>query len=197
VRSWGRDSNNILWLAYGKTTLDGIYLAYGNDNTNLTWTDNFLVWQDAGYDNVRDPSMHLVNGVIHISFVRHNISTGEYELCYTYGDTTGGFPDPVVIDSSMSSIEDAHLQFGNYISYDISGAAYMKESAIYFSFSYDDGETWQPPEAVQTLSEPAEDPDMIFINHAGSLTEDLIIIWVQGGGANNDCYTRMGHFIEK
>jgi len=196
VRSWGRDANNILWLAYGKTTLDGIYLAYGSDNTNLTWTDNYLVWQDPAYNDVRDPSMHLVNGVIHLSFVRRNISTGQYELCYTYGDITNGFSTPVVIDTSASSIEDAHLQFGNYIGYDILGAAYMKESAIYFSFTYDEGNTWQPPEAVQTLSEPAEDPDMIFINHAGSLTQDFIIIWVQGGGENNDCYTRMGHFAE-
>jgi len=49
---------------------------------------------------------------------------------------------------------------------------------------------------VQTLDEIAEDPDMIFINHAGGLTEDLIVIWVQGGGANADCFTRMGHFVE-
>lgn len=197
VRSWGCDSGNILWLAYCKTSLDGIYLAHGDDSTNLTWTDGYLVWQDAGYDDIRDPSMHLVNGVIHLSFLRHNTTTDEYELCYTYGDTTSGFSTPAVIDTSTSSIEDAHLQFGNYAGgYDIIGAAYMKESGIWFAFSYDDGDTWSEPEAVQTLEEIAEDPDMIFIDHAGSLTEDFIVIWVQGGGDQNDCYTRMGHFVE-
>ncbi len=197
VRSWGCDSGNILWLVYGKTTLDGIYLAYGTDSSNLTWTDNYLVWSGSGYDDVRDPSMHLVNGVIHISFLRHNTTTDEYELCYTYGDTTSDFSDPVVIDASADPIEDAHLQFGNYAGgYDVIGAAYMKESGIWFAFSYDDGDTWIEPEAVQTTVEDAEDPDMIFINHAGGLTEDFIVIWVQGGGSLNDCYTRMGHFVE-
>jgi hypothetical protein len=196
VRSWGCDSSNILWLAYGKTSLDGIYLAYGNDSSNTSWTTGYLVWSGSGYDDIRDPSMDLVNGVIHLSFVRHNTTSGEYELCYTYGDTTSGFSTPVVIDSSTSAIEDAHLQFGNYADHDIPGAAYMKESAIWFAFSADEGATWLPPETVQTLTEVAEDPDMIYINHTGGLTEDIIVIWVQGGGANNDCYTRMGHYVE-
>jgi hypothetical protein len=196
VRSWGCDANNILWLTYGKTTLNGMYMAYGNDADNTSWTSGYVVYQDAAYDDIRDPSLHLVNGVFHISFLRHDTSSGDYELCYTYGDTTAGFSTPVVIDTSSTPIEDAHLQFGNYLGYDILGVAYMKETAIYFSFSYDDGDTWQPPESVQALEEPAEDPDMIFINHIGSLTEDVIVIWVQGGGSQNDCYTRMGHFIE-
>ncbi len=194
VRSWGCDSSNILWLVYGKTSLDGIYLANGDDSNNTSWTTGYLVWSDAAYDDIRDPSMDLVNGVIHLSFVRREIASGTYELCYTHGDTTDGFSTPVVIDTSASPIEDAHLQYGNYAGYNIPATAYMKENAIWFALSPDEGNTWQPPEAVQTLSEVAEDPDMIFINHVGSLTQDFIVIWVQGGGSANDCYSRMGFF---
>lgn len=78
--------------------------------------------------------------------------------------------------------KDAHLQFGNYAGYDLIGTAYIKECVIWFSFSFDEGGTWMEPESVQTVTDPAEDPDMIFINHAGGLTEDFIVIWVQGSG---------------
>lgn len=197
VRSWGLDSDGLLYLAFLDTGLSKIQLTHGTDTGNLTWTSPITVFEDSGYDDVRDPSVHLVDDVIHLSFLRHNLSTSEYELCYTYADVSDlNFSTPVVADTHTVSIEDAHVQAGTYFDASVVAIAYQRGDSLYFVYSSDGGATWETPILAQTVYSPTEDCDMVFLEHTGSLTEDVIIIWSQGGTAYRNIITRMGHFVE-
>jgi hypothetical protein len=197
VRSWGRDSAGLLYLAFLDTGMTKIQLSHGTDTTNLTWTSPITVFEGAGYDNVRDPSMHIVGDVIHISFLRHNTGTGEYELCYTRANVADlNFTKPVVADSNSQTYEDAHIQAGTYFDCPVVAIAYEEGTSLFLGYSADNGVTWNEPVLVQTVFAPTEDCDMVFLKHTGSLAEDLIVIWAQGGGGSRHIITRMGHFVE-
>ena len=197
VRSWGMDSSGLLYLSFLNTGRSNIQLSKGTDNTNLTWTSPITVFEDSGYDDVRDPSVHLVDGVIHLSFLRHDTLSGDYELCYTQADISDLiFTTPVVVDTSTTAIEDAHIQAGTYFDLPIVAIAYQKEDAVYIDYSYCDGVVWKPPTVFQNTSAVSEDCDLVFLERTGSLQQDLIVIWTEeiGGGYRN-IVTRMGHFV--
>jgi hypothetical protein len=197
VRSWGLDSSGLLYLAFLDTGLSKIQLSRGTDSTNLNWTAPIIVFEDSGYNDVRDPSVHLVNDVVHLSFLRREISTGNYELCYTQAGVTDlNFLDPVVVDSNSGPYEDAHIQAGTFFSQPAVAIAYEEANTVFLAFSDDNGETWKEPVLVQTSYSPTEDCDMVFLEHTGSLTEDFTVIWAQGGTGYRDIITRMGHFVE-
>jgi hypothetical protein len=187
----------LLYLAFLDEGATMIELTHGTDNTNLTWTTPISVFQDAAYDDIRDPSVHLVSGVIYLSFLRHEISTGNYELCYTKANVSDlAFSAPVVVDTSTSAFEDAHIQAGTFFTFPVTAIIYEKASTLYLCFSADNGSTWGAPVLAQTAFSPTEDCDMVFLKHTGSLTQDFIVIWAQGTAGSRHIITRMGHFEE-
>jgi len=199
-RSWGLDSSGLLYLAFLDEAATLIQISHGTDNINLTWSTPVTIFQDPAYDDVRDPSMHLKDNVIHLSFLRHNTSTGNYELCYTKGNISDLiFSMPVVVDSSTSKFEDAHIQVGTYFTnVPVAAIAYEKGTTLYLNYSTCDGAaSWHTPVQVQTTTMATEDCDMVFLNHGGSLTEDLIIIWSEADGTGmRHIITRMAHFLQ-
>jgi hypothetical protein len=142
--------------------------------------------------------MHLLNDLIHLTFQRRNKTTTEYELCYTQADVSDlNFSEPVVADTSSASFEDAHVQAGVFFEQQVVGIACQTGDSLYFIISGDNGATWLEPVLVQTSSAKTEDCDMVFLQHTGSLSEDLIIIWAQEDNPGyRNIITRMGHFIE-
>lgn len=196
VRSWGLDSSGLLYLAFLDTELTNIQLSHGTDNTNLNWTSPITVFEDSNYDDVRDPSVHLVDDVIHLSFLRHDISSGDYELCYTQADISDLiFSTPVVADSLSTPFEDAHVQAGTFYSQPMVAIAYQKQNTVFFVYSQDNGASWNEPIVAQQTYSATEDCDMVFLEQTGSLPQDFILIWTQDiGGGYRNVVTRMGHF---
>ncbi|MCD6218177.1 hypothetical protein J7L05_10035 [bacterium] len=198
VRSWGLDSSGLLYLAFLDTGLSNIQLSHGTDNTNINWTSPIIVFEDSNYDDVRDPSVHLVGDVIHLSFLRHDISSGDYELCYTQADISDlNFSTPVVADSLATPIEDAHIQAGTYFDASVVAIAYQKQNTAFLVYSHCNGTYWNEPIVAQETYSATEDCDMVFLEQTGSLPQDFILIWTQDiGGGNRNIVTRMGHFTE-
>ncbi|MBU1023258.1 hypothetical protein KKB99_03125 [bacterium] len=196
VRSWGLDTSGLLYMAFSDTSMSNIQLSYGLDSTNINWATPSVIYLDAAYNDVRDPGMHIINDIIYLGFNRHNMSSGDYELCFMKANVSDlNFSTPVAAVSSTTPFDDAHIQAGSFFAKDAVAIAYQNNNTVSFTYSSDDGSVWETPVTVQETSANTEDCDMIFMNHTGSLTEDIIVIWSEdNGGGYRDIKTRMGHF---
>jgi len=165
TRSIGDDSSGTIYLAYwGGTEGDFIKIARSTDgSTGLNW-DNLTIFDASGYSNVRDPGLDVdANDRIHLSFLRHNDSTDEDEVCYTYSSDGGDSWSPIqVVYTSDSLLTDTPV-----VAYEALGAyvvaiTYEEADGVYFVSSFDAGQNWEMPIPVSYGGGSSDKmPDMV------------------------------------
>ncbi len=164
TRSIGDDSSGTIYLAYSAGLSDNfIKLAKSTDNAvGLTW-EQLTVYNGAGYSGVSDPGLDIdQDDNIHIAFLRHNDSSGEDEVCYTYS-TDGGveWADPVIVNASANAMTDTPVEAYEAFGVDIVAIAFEDGDSVWFAYSLDGG-TWSEPALVSYTGTSVDRmPDMV------------------------------------
>jgi len=195
VRSWDLDSTGNLYLVYYDTVDNSIEISISNDDGD-TWNSPVTIFTDAGYDNVKHPSLAVGDDdYVHVSFVRGNTSTNEYEMCYARS-TDGGanWTTPVVLDTSTSEIEDDHVQRTDAFDLDVPIVCYQADGEIRVAWSTDGGQNFIEPVTISAYN-PCIDSDMIVLTQTGTLPYDIIAVWAYLDGTDYDIHYKLGAFV--
>ncbi len=148
TRSACDDSTGALYIAYwGGGGAAFIKVARSTDgSTGLEWqhTD---VFDGAGYSDVRDPGIDVdANDRVHLAFLRHNDTTDEDEICYTYStDYAASWSTIQVLYSTSEYLTDTPVVAYEVIGAQVVAIAFEEYESTWFISSFDYGQTWNEP----------------------------------------------------
>jgi hypothetical protein len=178
----------ISWIRSVDELEDGsMFLAYFNSNENVikriksddimgnSWTEG-TVWQTAPgeYNTVKNPGIFIDSAdKIHLTFVRREISSSIYEICYT-SSTDGGttFSEPVVAVSSANPLPNAPVLAGSYFGKDVVLILYEENGDIKLTLSDSGGLAFCQVFIVSDTADPNKEPDFTFDSNG-----DLVFVW--------------------
>ncbi len=166
TRSIADDLNGTIYMAFwGGVGYDFIKVARSTDaEVGLTW-DILPIFQASGFSDVRDPGLDIdANGTIHISFLRHNNSTDEDEVCYTYSTDDGDNWSPVVaVYSTVNKLTDTPVEAYEVLDAYVVAITFEENDAVYLVSSFNAGVDWEEPVLVSYGGgESDKQPDMML-----------------------------------
>ncbi len=193
VRSSGKDSAGMIWLAYFNGAQSQIRLAHPTDAApHETWDGSIIVYTaGAGISQVTNPSLWIDgNDTFHICFTQYNSSTSRYELVYTYDDSAFDNPVTTVVVDYAAVINDAHISVGEKSGNEVVIFFYENNKSIYL-LTLVDGDPIGPPEDIGVNADDI-DPDAIL----DADQCDMHAVWATLDGNNYDIARRNGVLME-
>ena len=159
----------------------------------MDW-DDVTVFQETGYSSVRDPGLDVdANDRIHLSFLRHNDTTDEDEICYTYS-TNGGdsWADIDVVYTTPNYLTDTPVVAYSHLGADVVAIAFEEDESFYFVSSFDAGNTWvDPVQAGYGDGSSDRMPDMVT-----GTDNKLHFAFSHLDGADRDLHWRNAELVE-
>ncbi|HDS30183.1 MAG TPA: hypothetical protein ENN67_03980 [Firmicutes bacterium] len=195
TRSIGDDSDGTFYLAYwGGPGNEFIKIAKSTDTfTALEW-EQLTVFQQSGFSSVRDPGLDIdANDVVHVSFLRHNTSTGMDEVCYTYSIDGGyNWSAVKVAHSSENVMTDTPIEAYEAFGESIVAIAFEDGDSVWFTYSLDSGNSWHDPILVSyTGSSVDRMPDMVV-----GTDNNLHFAWSHKGANDWEIHFRNAVLVE-
>ena len=174
VRSVDEDSAGSMALAYYTSDQDKIKFIKSDDTMGNSWTEGTAWGGASGYSGVKDPGLWIdTDDGIHVSFVRHNDSSGQDEACYTASFDGGStFSTPVVAASSTSTIPNAPILQKFQGCHSVVAILYEESGDIKMAISWSGGEQFVNGIVVSDLTEPELNPDFCLDSN-----DDIVICW--------------------
>ncbi len=165
TRNIERDSSNSLHLAYFSSNSNGTWarMAVNSDGDGVTWDIDNDIYDGVsdGYDVVRDPGIRLdSNGIWHCAFIRHTYdpqSTESIAYCRSTNGVDWEAPYTAYELPDIDILDDPTVETVDIEGQEIIVVTYLEGDKVYLIFSWDEGETWQPPTLLSTGTDKLPD----------------------------------------
>jgi hypothetical protein len=189
-----RTSAKEVYVAYFSSIADKwIKVAHATEAvTPGTWSyNNVYDGGGSGRDIARDPSLYYESdGDFHCAFITHDTTPNEY-ITYTRstdGSSWSGGATAYQV-SGTDALDDPTVDAVVVSEHEIVVITYLEGGKVYLVFSWDKGETWQPPTLLST-------GDDITPDTCSTANGYVHNVWEHAVGAESNVEYIRAHFVE-
>jgi len=170
VRSWAFQEDTLI-LGYW-TVAEQIKLLTQTDQAADTWDDTEVVFDGnaSGYSNVKDPGLAAdPDGRLFMVWTAQEDATSEWHLLASMRETLSGtWTDPIIVTTSETEINDAHVTVGKNLVSLPTGAdeyqvlvGYEIDGIVSSQISPKDLWAFLPEDQVSAVGDTTRDPDVM------------------------------------